>query len=293
MGGSVRIPAAWCGVVGLKPGLGRIPFDANPGLFDSISHHGPLARCVDDARVFLACAQGPDEADILSVTTPLDLSGSTPSSVEGMRFGLSLDLGCWAVDPEIAAVVESAARALEDAGAVIEPVDPAFTPRDEWVWMELWGVFMAGYYGHLLDEHRGRLDPDVVGLIELGNSLGAAHVKRLELERTDFWHRVRRVLAGRDALLCPTMAVPPLPAVKADRVHVHHDDALLHSDEMTSVFNLVAPCPVLSVPVGFHEGGWPIGMQIVGQRWREDVVLRIGRAVELALPEVARRRPSI
>ena len=293
MGGSVRIPASWCGIVGLKPGLGRIPMDANPGLFDSISHHGPLARSVDDARLFLACAQGPNEADIMSVTTPLDLSGPTPSSVEGMRFGLSIDLGCWFVDPEVAASVEAAARALEAAGAIVEPVDPGFTPRDEWVWVELWGVFMAAYYGHLADEFGDRMDPDMIGLIELGNSLGAAHVKRLELERTDFWYRVRRVLDGRHALLCPTMAVPPAPARKAERVEVRFDDGLHHADEMTSVWNLVAPCPVLSVPCGSSTGDLPIGLQIVGHRWQEDTVLQIGRAVELALPEATGRRPPI
>src|SRR5467141_2986309 len=85
MGGSVRIPAAWCGIVGLKPGLGRIPMDNLPGLFDSISHLGPLARTVDDARLFLAATQGPDDADILSVPCPLDLAEPVPSSVEGMR----------------------------------------------------------------------------------------------------------------------------------------------------------------------------------------------------------------
>ncbi|MDY7105869.1 MAG: amidase [Actinomycetota bacterium] len=89
MGGSVRIPAAWCGVVGLKPGLGRIPMDVLLGLFDTISHHGPLARTVDDARLFLACTQGPDDADILSVPGPLDLDEPVVASVEGMRLALS------------------------------------------------------------------------------------------------------------------------------------------------------------------------------------------------------------
>ncbi len=87
MGGSVRIPAAWCGIVGLKPGLGRIPMDVLPGLFDTLSHHGPLARSVDDARLFLSVTQGPDDADIMSVTTPLDLSGPTPGDVPGGGFG--------------------------------------------------------------------------------------------------------------------------------------------------------------------------------------------------------------
>jgi len=305
MGGSVRIPASWCGIVGLKPGIGRIPMDVLPGLFDSISHHGPLARTVDDARLFVAAAQGPDDADIMSVTAPLDLSGPTPTSVEGMRFGLSIDLGCWWVDPEIAAAVEGAAAALADAGAIVEHVDPGFTPEDEGLWVHLWGVFMAGYYGHLLDEWRDRMAPVVVQLIELGNSLSAADVKRLEIGRTHFWNKVRGVLSGRDALLCPTMATRPVPASLADRnmsldEHGAGDgtDGKYHSDEMTAVFNLVAPCPAMSVPCGFHAAtddtaDLPIGLQIVGRRWREDTVLQVGRAVELALPEVRRRRPPI
>ena len=83
MGGSVRIPAAWSGVVGLKPGLGRIPMDVLPGLFDSISHHGPLARCADDARLFLAATQGPDDADIMSIPGPLDLADPLDGDITG------------------------------------------------------------------------------------------------------------------------------------------------------------------------------------------------------------------
>jgi Asp-tRNA(Asn)/Glu-tRNA(Gln) amidotransferase A subunit family amidase len=299
MGGSVRIPAAWCGIVGLKPGIGRIPMDVLPGLFDSISHHGPLARSVDDARLFLAAAQGPDDADIMSVTTALDLSGTTPATVTGMRFGLSTDLGCWAVDPEIVAAVESAAGALADAGAIVEQVDPGFTAEDDWMWVELWGVFMSAYYGHLVEEWGDRMEPVVLTLIELGNSLSATHVKRLEIHRTQFWHKVRAVLSGRDALLCPTMATRPIPALKEDAAApVQHHDGRFHSDEMTAVFNLVAPCPAMSVPCGFHAATddtaeLPIGLQIVGHRWREDTVLQIGRAVELALPDVTGRRPPI
>jgi Asp-tRNA(Asn)/Glu-tRNA(Gln) amidotransferase A subunit family amidase len=298
MGGSVRIPASWCGIVGLKPGIGRIPMDVLPGLFDSISHHGPLARSVDDARLFLSVAQGPDDADIMSVTTPLDLSGPTPASVEGMRLGVSIDLGCWWVDPEIAAAVAGAAALLGEAGAVIEPVHPGFTADDEAMWMELWGVFMAAYYGDLVEEWGDRMAPAVLWLIEKGNSLSAAHVKRLEIRRTEFWHKVRRVLEGRSALLCPTMATRPVPASLADRVERRWTDGRYHSDEMTAVFNLVAPCPGLSVPCGFHAATdetaeLPIGLQIIGHRWREDTVLQIGRAVELVLPEITSRRPPL
>ncbi len=290
MGGSVRIPASWSGVVGLKPGIGRIPMDVLPGLFDSLSHHGPLATSVDDARLFLACTQGPDEADLMSVTTPLDLSGSTPADVRGMRLGLSVDLGSWWVHPEIAAAVSDTARLLEAAGAVVEPVDVKFGEEDELLWVRLWGVFMSGYFGHLLDGHADELDPDVVRLIEIGNSMSATDVKRLEIERSDVWRRMAGVLEGRDALLCPTMATPPPPAAKAERVHERHpDDGRYHAADMTAIFNLVGPCPALSVPCGAHSAepysGLPIGLQVIGPRWREDVVLRIGRAVEVERPE--------
>ena len=266
MGGSVRIPAAWCGVVGLKPGLGRIPMDTLPGLFDSISHHGPIARCVDDARLFVHAAQGPDDADIMSVTTPLDLSMPTPTSVAGMRIGVSVDYGSWHVEPAISAAVLAAAAKLRDAGAIVEDVALLLTSRDEAVWVDLWGVFMATYYGHFVPEFGDRMDPDVLGLIDHGNSLSAVHLKKLEIARTDMWRRVASVLANHEVILCPTMATGPVPASKADRVLSRPvDDGKFHTNDMTGVWNLVSPCPAMTVPVGFDNDGLPIGAQIVDQ----------------------------
>ena len=289
MGGSVRIPASWCGVVGLKPGLGRIPMDVLPGLFDSISHHGPLARCADDARLFLAATQGPDDADIMSIPGPLDLSAPLDGELSGMRLGVSTTLGCWAVDPEIAAAVTAAAERLEAAGAAVEEVDPRFRAEDEGAWLVMWAVFMAAYYGDLLEEFRERMDPDVVALIEQGRQVSAVDHKRIELARTDLWRRLATVLADHDALLCPTMSCPPYPAAKADASSIRPVEAEGYpSPDMTTVFNLVAPCPAISVPCGRHarpvDAGLPIGLQIVGRRWREDTVLQIARAVELTTP---------
>ncbi len=289
MGGSVRIPAAWSGIVGLKPGLGRIPMDVLPGLFDSISHHGPLARDADDARLFLACTQGPDDRDIQSVVSPLDLRAPLSGDVRGMRLALSTDLGEWYVHPEIEAAVADAAAALEAAGAIVEPVDLRLGAADEALWLQLWGVFMSAYFGHLMDDQRDLLDPSVVSLIELGGSLSATEYKRLEIGRTDVWRRVAAVLRDHDALLCPTMALPPLPARYADGgFPPPRDDGRYSAHDMTAVFNLVPQCPAISVPCGVHlaepYGGVPIGLQVVGRRWREDTVLEIARAVELQVP---------
>ena len=291
MGGSVRIPAAWCGIVGLKPGLGRIPMDTLPGLFDLMSHHGPLARTIDDARLFLHVTQGPDDADILSVPCPLDLASPVPASVEGLRLGLSIDLGLWAVDPTVETTVRAAAAALSAAGAVVEEVEVRVTRKDEEVWVDLWSVFMATYYGHLVERYAAKMDPDVLQLIERGNTLSAVHLKGLELERTALWRRLAPVFASHEALLCPTMSTGPSPAAKADRPKDPPADGRYHAADMTGVFNLVAPCPALSVPCGWDADGLPIGLQMVGRRWREDTVLRIGRAVELAIPDALRRPP--
>jgi Asp-tRNA(Asn)/Glu-tRNA(Gln) amidotransferase A subunit family amidase len=292
MGGSVRIPAAWCGIVGLKPGLGRIPMDVLPGLFDTISHHGPLARDVDDARLFLAATQGPDDADILSSPVPLDLSEPTSGDVEGVRLALSVDLGCWAVEPAIERAVRAAAAALEAAGALVDEVDVGLTAAHDESWVDLWAVFMAANYGHLVQQHAHHMDPDVLALIERGNRLGAVEYKRLDLVRTDVWRRLAPVLANHDALLCPTTATGPPPAAKADRsLDPPPDDGRHHARDMTGIFNLVSPCPALSVPCGFDPDGLPIGLQIVGRRWREDTVLTIARAVELTGLGRPPRRP--
>ena len=284
MGGSVRIPAAWCGIVGLKPGLGRIPMDVLPGLFDPLSHHGGLARSVEDVRRFLAATQGQSVTDVMSLPTFLDLDGPLDGRAEGLRVGLSVDLGCWAVDPAVERAVRGGAEALRAAGAVVDEVAVGLTPRDEWVWIELWGVFMAGLYGHLLDDHRDELTPLVVTLIELGSGLSATHVKRLDIERTDLWRRVSAALDGYDALLCPTMSKGPVPAALADQpVDSPPDDGRNHSHTMTSVWNLIGPCPAMSIPCGFDDDGIPVGLQIVGHPWQEETVMRVGRAAELAI----------
>jgi len=287
MGGSVRIPAAWCGVVGLKPSLGRIPMDALPGLWDTLSHHGPLARSVDDIWEFLLATQGPSRRDPWSVLSPLVRPQSKEQEmVSGLRVGLSIDLGCWAVDPEIAAVVQSAAGVLSDSGAKVDVIDAGFTAEDEYLWIAMWSVFMASYYGHLLDTHRQELDPDVVRLIEAGNRVSAPEYKRLELRRTEIWQRVMGIFEHHDVIVCPTMAQAPKPATKIEERQrpAPPDDGLFHADDMTTVWNLVAPCPAVSVPGGRFESGanagLPIGVQIIGRPGREDQILALARLIE-------------
>ncbi len=289
MGGSVRIPSAWCGVVGLKPGLGRIPMDVLPGLFDNISHHGPLARCVDDARLFLQATQGPDESDILSLPTPLDLAGPLAVELTNVRVALSIDLGCWAVQPAIEAAVRSAADALADAGATVTEVNPGFLGNEEEEWNKLWDVFMATYYGHTVETFGDQMTPEVLGLIERGRALSAVDYKQVEFTRTRMWNQIRPILAHNDVLLCPTMATGPVEAsITGKQIPGHMSEGRYHSPDMTAIWNMISPCPVITVPCGLDADGLPIGAQLIGQRWRSDKLLPIAGALEAAIPTIGR-----
>ena len=284
MGGSVRIPASWCGIVGLKPSLGRIPMTALPGLFDTLSHHGPLARTVDDVWEFLLATQGPSMADPFSVHAPLTRPLAT--DINGIKIGLSIDLGCWDVDPEIATAVQETAQQLTQLGAVVRNTNPNFTIRDGALWLEMWGIFMASYYGHLVEEHQSIMDPLVVWLIQLGESFSAVDAKRMEIERTNFWNRATQPLHDHDVLICPTMSQAPGPATKIDNMSrpALPDNGLCQSEDMTSVWNLASPLPIVSVPCGYHRSemnaGLPIGLQVVGKPGREDQVLAVAAAIE-------------
>ncbi len=287
MGGSVRIPAAWCGVVGLKPGLGRIPMDVLPGLFDTISHHGPLARNVGDARLFLRATQGPDEADILSQPVPLDLAGPALADMSGKRVALSIDLGCWAVDPAIEAAVRATADALADAGAIVTEVNPGLHGDEEHAWNKLWGVFMAAYYGHVVADFGDRMTPEVLSLIEAGTAMSAVEYKQIEFIRTRMWNQIRPILADNDVLLCPTMATGPLEAsVTGKRIPGHMEGERYHSPDMTAVWNMISPCPAISIPCGLDSDGLPIGAQLIGQRWRSDALLDIATALEAVVDPI-------
>ncbi len=292
MGGSVRIPAAFCGIVGLKPSFGRIPFTILPSQFDQLSHFGPLARTVADAALFLAVTQGPDERDIQSLKPALDIAIPPPASVEGLRLALSLDLGFYAVDPEVAANTRAAAAALAEAGATVEEVELRWTKEMNDAWYGHWTVYLAAFFGDKLKDYRAVMDPNVVALLDAGLAMNAVEFKRLEFVRTEQWKRLSPILQRYDALLCPTMALPPVPVGGSDADYQRVDaDGRLHGLDMTAVFNFVSQCPALSVPSGFTAAGLPTGLQIVGRRFDDLTALRIGAALEAARPWAHRRPP--
>ena len=292
MGGSVRIPAAFCGIVGLKPSFGRIPFTILPSQFDSLSHFGALARTVADAALFLKVTQGPDERDIQSLKPPLRLELPPSSDTRGLKLALSLDLGFYAIDPEVAANTRAAAAALAEAGAEVAEIDLGWDRSIADGWYAHWGVYLATFFGDKLTEYRDRMDPEVVKLIEAGLAMSAVEFKKIEILRTEQWRKLSPILIGHDALLCPTMALPPPPVGGKESAYGTEDEQGRYRGlDMTSVFNFVSQCPALSVPSGTTKDGLPTALQIVGRRYDDETVLRIGAALEEARPWAQRRPP--
>jgi amidase/aspartyl-tRNA(Asn)/glutamyl-tRNA(Gln) amidotransferase subunit A len=284
MGGSVRIPAAFTGIVGLKPSLGRIPMTILPSVFDNISHFGPLARSVGDAVAFMTATAGPDDADISSLPVSFEAGKAAASPLAERRFALSLDLGYYSVEPAVRGRILAAVEALRAAGAVVEPVEIGWSRAVNDRWYDLWCVFMAAFFGETLEDHRAHMDPIVVELIERGRTLDAANYKKVELLRTAMWRDLAAILSGYDALLCPTCAVTAPPAEADDNDYVADlPDGRLRGLDMTCPFNLLPQCPALSVPAGLGEDGLPVGLQIVGRRYADEAVLSMGGAIEETL----------
>jgi Asp-tRNA(Asn)/Glu-tRNA(Gln) amidotransferase A subunit family amidase len=290
-GGSIRIPAGLCGIVGLKPSLGRIPMEALPTVFDQLSHFGPLARTVEDAALFLRVTQGPDEADIQSLPL-LPLADPLPRTVKGLKLALSIDLGFHTVDEDVAANTRQAAAALVEAGAEVQEVELAWTPELDEAWFRHWGVLLAACFGESLKTYRERMDPRLVALMERGLGMNAVDFKRIELLRTRQWQSLAKVFADYDALLCPTLPIPAPPVGRADQDFCYTDsEGRYRGFDMTAIFNFVSQCPVLSVPSGLTREGLPTGLQIIGRRFDDSTVLTIGATLEDWMPWRDRRPP--
>lgn len=292
MGGSIRAPAAACGLVGLKPSFGRIPFEVYPSVFDQTCHFGPLARTIDDAALFLKVAQGPDDRDINSISPGLEVPVPTPADVRGLKLAYSRDLGFFDVTPEVEANARAAVEALRGAGATVAEVNPGLTPEDDAFGNRYWSVYHAAFHGEHLPKWRDKMTPWLVKRMESADRMGAVEFKRIEFQRTRLWEKLRPILAEHHALLCPTLTRTAPGAEQGDEDFAGNDARGRYLGfELTFPFNMVGQCPALSVPSGFAPDGLPTALQIVGRRFDDLTVLRIGAALERARPWAAMRPP--
>jgi aspartyl-tRNA(Asn)/glutamyl-tRNA(Gln) amidotransferase subunit A len=282
-GGSIRIPASFCGVFGFKPTFGVISVHPHsPAL--SLWHQGPLTRTVSDAALMLTVMAGPDIRDwYAGPELNIDYRNRLDDGVHGCRIAYSRTLGYGKADPEVVSLVDKAVGALAGLSAQVEEIE--FTLDDPISIMQpLWSVALALGVASMTTEQRALVDPPLLDLAEPGFRLSALEYRRLEQARENFGRRMAMLHAKYDLLVTPQLAttafaagheVPPESQMKR----------WWEWSPFTYPFNLTQQ-PAAAVPCGFTQSGLPVSMQVVGAKFADALVLRAARAYEAAHPFV-------
>jgi aspartyl-tRNA(Asn)/glutamyl-tRNA(Gln) amidotransferase subunit A len=282
-GGSLRIPASFCGLVGHKPSYGRVA--TWPGVsVGSLRHIGGMTRTVEDSALLLNVIAGPDERDPDSLpVADLDYLVEIDRGIEQVRIAYSPDLGFATVDPEVARLCEQSAMRFSETGAVVEQVELDWSDP-----YECWRVFFYGAsaarLGRIVEEQGHLLDPGLRACVEDALKLRGLDYSDALTQRNEFWHRVRQVFESFDLLITPTLPVPPF-AVGQDNADPFpgQQQGELQWTQFTYPFNLTGQ-PATSVPCGWTAAKLPVGLQIVGRRFDDALVLRAARAFEQVQP---------
>jgi aspartyl-tRNA(Asn)/glutamyl-tRNA(Gln) amidotransferase subunit A len=288
-GGSVRIPAAFTGTVAIKPTYGLIPlYPASP--FGTLAHAGPMTRSVADAAQLLDILSGFDPRDWSAMPTPaMSFVAGLDDGVEGLRVAFSPRLGFGTNDPEVEAAVREAVEVLVEAGAVVEEVDPGFgDPVD--AFHVLWFAGAAKVLEQYGEEALERIDPGLRGAAETGSSYSASDYLDATQVRMSMGMRMGEFHQRFDLLVTPTMPIAAFPAGQ-DAPDGWPSQLWTSWTPYTYPFNMTQQ-PALSVPCGFTSDDRPIGLQIVGRRHADGLVLRTGRAYE-ARTTWASRLPTL
>ncbi len=278
-GGSIRIPAAWCGLVGLKPSYGRIP-QWPAGAFASVACAGPMTRTVRDAALMFSAMARFDPRDPFCLPDdPRDWRDGIEDGVAGMRVGVLARPGFDApADADAIAAVERAAALLAEAGATVEAAE-AGLPDTRLAFSRLWAAALARLVRSFPEDRRAELDPGLLVVAEGARALGADDVLEADALRAVAGNAMGRFHLRYDLVLCPTVpAGPPLADVAPE-----DPVAALWTDwaPWTFAFNLSRQ-PAITVPMGVRADGLPGSVQLAAAQYRDDLVLRAARALERA-----------
>ncbi len=284
MGGSLRNPASYCNVVGLRPAPGRVAAWPQAAPLATMAVAGPMGRTVGDVALLLGVLAGPDLRDPAALDTPGAVFAAEPSTdVRGLRVAVAPDLGGTVpVDGGVRDVVERSARVFEDLGCVVEPACPDLTGADE-VFRTLRAWQFELTFGAQLDAHPDAFKATLRDNVLAGRALSGPDIGRAHLLHAALFHRVREFFTRYDALLAPVSQVPPFPIDWEYPNEVAGVPMRDYLEWMSSAYLISATgCPALSVPAGFTPDGLPVGLQIVAPHRDELGLLRVGRAFEQA-----------
>jgi amidase len=293
MGGSLRNPANYCNVVGLRPSPGRVPiWPAAVGWFP-LTVEGPMARTVQDAALMLSAIAGPDPRSPIAIAEPgSSFARPLERDFRGVRIAWSRDLGGLPIDPRVTAALDMQRHVFEALGCAVTDGEPDFSDADE-----VFKVWRAWHFeltrGELLDTHRDQLKDTVIWNIEAGRRLSGPQLGRAERQRTDLYHRVRVFMEQHEFLILPVSQVPPFDIRQPYVSAINGVPMETYIDWMRSCYYIsVTGLPAISVPCGFTPDGLPVGLQIVGQHQDDWGVLQLAYAFEQATGFWKRHPPA-
>ena len=299
-GGSVRLPASFCGIFGHKPTHGRIPRyggQAKPA-YNSAGTSGPMSNDVRDSAILNQALSGFDVRDPGSIKTAVpDYLTELEDGVDQMRIGTTMTLGISDVNDDVATAVENSWTAFSELGANVEKLAIAFDPIPREAWWTLWTAGQVAMYGHLADERPEDLMPYTLEMIEHGRTLTGADVSLALRNVQNLQLQLHQVFQEYDLILAPTNAAVAWPHLQPPEKigsEINQDDMAginYGAIPFTMVFNSSFN-PASSIPCGFGEAGMPVGLQIIGGYDDDATVLRASRAFEQVRPWIG-DRPSI
>jgi amidase len=294
LGGSLRNPASFCNVVGLRPSTGRVPSWPTLDAWFPLSVVGPMARTVQDIALQLSALAGPDPRVPISIAEPGTLFAQPLArDFKSVRVAWAHDLnGSFPVDPRVATALDAQRATFESLGCIVDDCAPDFAGADEVfrTW-RAWNFELA--YGSLLKTHRHLLKDTVIWNIEEGQKLTGPDLARADKKRTELYHRVRQFMETYEYLILPVAQVPPFDVKQRWVTEIDGSKMQTYLDWMRSCYFItVTGSPSISVPCGFTDEGLPIGAQIVGRYQADFSVLQLAYAFEQAT-EFWRRHPPI
>lgn len=298
IGGSIRIPASMCGVVGFKPPFGRNP-DTPPFNLDQYNHIGPMARTVADCALFQNVMAGPHPADIATIRPKLRIP-ATLGDIKGWKIALCLNPAEYDIEPDVTRNTLAAAELFRAAGATVDEVDLGWKRTDVARAAHAhFGTIFAPSIAVYAKKHRKLMNDYVLAFAELAKSTGKGDFLEGLVIETQMYKSLGALLQRYRILLCPTL---PLPATIAGESYVKRQLRIngkpqggLENWLMTICFNILSRCPVISMPSGLASNGVPTGLSIVGRTYDDVSVFRAAAAFERADPWYAtpRRRPKL
>lgn len=283
MGGSLRIPASFCGVLGLRPTIGLIPTVTSPAPWDVIRTQGPMARNAKDLALMLDVISGYSPHSPISAHSPtasfLDTVLSLEKQERPMRFAWCPSLSGLEVDSEIAALIEEKVKILAEAGHVVEEISLDLSDGRD-AFLALRGQFMMNHHLDKLDK-LDQLGPNLRGNIEQGLKVTSLDLAKAEKKRAEMYARVEKVWQNYDLLLTPCMPIEPFPVEQnyPDSINGKPMESYIDWVAQTFLLTLLSG-PAASAPVGLTQRGLPVGLQIAGPRWEDARVIAGAQILE-------------